>query len=357
MSENQAGEPMSLGPRGGRRAGDEIVLRFEGGVDLSRIRTALGQARERAGAPVERVLTVNFVATHFSQLSWERAQEPLAAATALHPARVVVLIADPKTVQEGVTASVSVVRPAGAAHMVERVVLTATGASVRHLESAMQGLLVPEVPFVLIWGGRPEGDLLRRAAEQADRVIIDSGSRGAELLPHVRALLQRGAPLGDLAWARIFPWQVLAAEVLDVPNLREHRGHIQAARVHCAGAPAAEAALLAGWFQSRVKRAKVDLVAGPAQAGAAADGQVVRLEFEAPPARFSLAPAGGVLEALVEGDDDGGVLHRVRLPPDQAGRLLGLELKLLHGRDETYAAAVDQAVRLLAAAAPASVAP
>ena len=47
------------------------------------------------------------------------------------------------------------------------------------------------------------------------------------------------------------------------------------------------------------------------------------------------------------GADRAPVVHRVRLPPETPGRLLGLELKLLAGQDEVYAAAVQAAVKLL----------
>ena len=43
---------------------------------------------------------------------------------------------------------------------------------------------------------------------------------------------------------------------------------------------------------------------------------------------------------------DGKVVHRVRLPLETPGRLLGLELKLVSGQDELYVAAVQRAVAL-----------
>src|SRR5205807_1386813 len=134
---------------------------------------------------------------------------------------------------------------------------------VRHLQSAMLGLLLPELPVVFIWAGRPEGPLFEKVLENADRVILDSGTRPLSALLQIAGHVGQGAPIGDLAWARIFPWQATAAEMLDLPNLREHRGNIQRARVLASGALGAEAALLAGWFASRVKRAQVELVTGP----------------------------------------------------------------------------------------------
>ena len=358
------GEPIAGGQA--RGAWDELSIRFDQGMDLARIRGLLQQAKERGGSAGETVSAFNLVAIYFSSAAYERAQAALEAAGRLHPCRLVVLIAEQRAEGESVTARVSVVRSGGAVSL-ERVVLTAQGAGVRHLESALLGLLLPELPVVVVWGGRAEGTLLRHAVEAADRVIIDSGTRAPEALAGVAALLARGAPIGDLAWARIFPWMALAAEVLDVPNLREHRGNLKSARVICAGAIGAEGMLLAGWFASRVRKARVELAAGPeAETGSpmpgAGDGtsitgfpaaapmgrgHIAAFEFVAPPTTFTLRREGAILVAEVRGDDDGEVLNRVRLPPEAPGRLLAMELKLLSGQDELYAAAVQAAVKLL----------
>jgi hypothetical protein len=231
----------------------------------------------------------------------------------------------------------------------------------------MLGLLLPELPLVVLWSGRAEGPLFQHAVEIADRVIIDSGTRPVQALVEVAGLLAKGAPIGDLAWVRLFPWQGLAAEVFDLPDLREHRGSLHAARVTCAGGIGAEGALLGGWFASRVKRSKVDLVVGPPPeadapvpgGGDGSDevpfpapaplgrGQMVAMEIAAPPVSVLIRRERGILVAEVRGDDDGDVVHRMRLPPETPGRLLGLELKIPSGRDELYAQAAQHAARLL----------
>jgi glucose-6-phosphate dehydrogenase assembly protein OpcA len=359
MSEASVGEPIAGGQ--GPRAWDELVIRFEHGIDLVRIKQLLQQARERGGQSQETVCTLNLVAIYFTAQQYERASDALEAAGAMHPCRLVVLVADASVETESITARVSVVRQAGAISM-ERVVLTATGRGVRHLESAMLGLLLPELPMVVVWGGRPMGDLLQRAVESADRIIIDSGARPPVFLNDTAQLVARGAPIGDLAWARIFPWQGLAADVLDLPNLREHRGNIKKARVVCAGALGAEGLLLAGWMMTRIKRIEASVVAegeaanpddesttvtGIPRALPVGLGQVTLFEYVAPPATFTFRREKGILVAEVKGDDDGYVVHRVRLPPDTPGRLLSLELKLLAGVDELYAASLQAAVKLL----------
>ncbi len=363
MSENH-GEPI---PAGQAKIPDELTLRFDSGFDLGRITQMLTAARERGGPTPETVCTLNLVAIYFTAAQYDRAREALEAAGAVHPCRLIVLVGDPLAEADSLTARASVVRTAGAISM-ERLVLMATGKAVRHLESAMMGLLIPEVPMVVVWGGRPEGDLLLRAVESADRIITDSGARPPTYLAEQARLMAGGAPLGDLAWARIFPWQSLAAECLDLPNLREHRGNLKSARVVCAGALGAEGLLLAGWMASRIKRLQISVevqgdagdfdsestvTTGIPSAGAlprAAPmglGHVALFEFIAPPATFTLRREKGLLIAEVKGDDDGEVVHRIRLPPESPGRLLGLELKLLAGVDELYAASVQAATKLL----------
>lgn len=336
----------------------ELEARFERGIDLAQVRALLARAHDEAGAPASAVIALNLVTVHFSAEGSARMMEAATAAAAAHPARIVALVAEPGDVHPSAGARVSLSRPRGSQLWLERIVLTARGRAVADLESAMTGLLVPDAPLVVAWGGRPEGDLLRRAAETADRLIIDSGTRPAAALAGVARLIEAGAPLGDLAWARIHPWQALAAEILDLPRLRRYRGALSAARVTAAQAPTAEAALLAGWFKSRVPRAEVALVPGgaPAPGGASAtapvcpDGGVAELRFEAAGAVFALRREGNNLSAHLGSGPGAELLHRVRLPPEAPGQLFAAEISLLSGQDELYAAAGAEAARLVATA-------
>ena len=356
------GEPIAAG-QGSR---GELSIRFAESFDPAKVQKLLEDSREMAGSAGETVSTLNLVAIYFSQAAYDRARPALEIAARVHPCRMIVLVAEPKVEPSAASARVSAVRAAGTVAL-ERIVLLAQGRAVRYLESAMTGLLLPELPRVVVWGGRPEGALFQHAMELGDRIIIDSGTRPLASLRAVAQLLARGAPIGDLAWARIFPWQGLGAELLDVPSLREHRGRLQSARVLCAGDVGAEGALLGGWFASRVKRAKVELAVGPASEvdspvpgggdGISGDapmavaplgrGNVVEFQFAAPPVTFTLRRERSILTAQVKGDDDGEIVNRVRLPPDAPGRLLSLELKLLSGRDELYAEAAQAAARMV----------
>jgi glucose-6-phosphate dehydrogenase assembly protein OpcA len=358
VSEN-FGEPISAGAAPRTWDSGELTVKFESGFDLGRIERLLQQARERGGPAPESLCTLNLIAIFFNAGQYERARETLEVAGQIHPCRLIVVIGDPLIEQESLFARASVSRSGGAI-TIERLVLSATGRAIRHLESAMMGLLRPDLPRVVFWGGRPHGDLMRRAVETADRIITDSGARPATYLEEIAKLLAKGAPIGDLAWPRIFPWQALAADTLDLPNQREHRGNIRKARVVCAGAVGAEGLLLLGWVQSRIKRLQAEIHAeGEADREETAQsaavpraapmglGQVKLLEFVAPPATFTLRREKGILIADVKGDDDGYCANRVRLPPDTPGRLLALELKLLSGHDELYAQAAHAAAKLL----------
>jgi glucose-6-phosphate dehydrogenase assembly protein OpcA len=357
------GEPIAAG----QGARDEAGIRFDENVDPGKVQRLLRDAHERAGSPAETVSTLNLAAVYFSKGAYERARPALETAARIHPCRMVVVVAEPNVTPDAASARVSVTQGAGSVAL-ERIVLLAQGRAVRHLESAMTALLLPELPRVVVWGGRGEGPLFQHAIESADRIIIDSGTRPLAALSKTAQLLAKGAPIGDLAWARIFPWQGLAADVLDFPNLREHRGNLQSVRVTCAGDIGAEGALLAGWFASRIKRAKAELVVGPAPdvdspvpgggdgvpvAGPIGTaplgrGQVIELQFTAPPVTFTFRRDKSILGAEVRGDDDGEIVHRLRLPLEAPGRLLALELKLLTGRDELYAQAAQTAAKLTA---------
>ena len=61
-------------------------------------------------------------------------------------------------------------------------------------------------------------------------------------------------------------------------------------------------------------------------------GQICQVQFGAPPATFTIKRERDILTADVQGDDDGEVVHRVRLPAETPGRLMGVELKQLAGR-------------------------
>jgi glucose-6-phosphate dehydrogenase assembly protein OpcA len=355
------GEPIAAG-QGGR---GELSIRFDESFDIGKVQKLLEDARARAGSPGETISTLNLVASYFSEAAYERAKPALETAARVHPCRMIVVVSEPGVAPDAASARVSAVRSAGSVAL-ERIVLHAQGKAVRHLESAMTGLLLPALPRVVVWGGRPEGPLFHHAMTLGDRIVIDSGTRPLASLRAVAQLLTQGAPIGDLAWARIFPWQALAADLLDLPSLREHRGKLQSARVLCAGDVGAEGALLGGWFATRVKRGKIELAVGPAPevdspvpgggdgaigeaAMAAAPlgrGSVVEFQFAAPPVTFTLRRERSILTADVKGDDDGEVVNRVRLPPETPGRLLSLELKLLSGRDELYAEAAQAAAKL-----------
>jgi len=220
-----------------RRAGgarlDELSIRFDEGMDLGKIRALLQQAKERGGSAGETISAFQPGGDLLQRGCLRARQAALEAAGRLHPSRQVVLIAEPRA--EATRSPLAFPwSGGGGAVSLERIVLTAQGGGVRHLQSALLGLLVPDLPVVVVWEA-PEGALLRRAVEAADRVIIDSGTRPSEALADVAAMVARGAHRRSRLGPHL-PLDVARRRGAGRPNLREHRGNLRSARVICAAA-------------------------------------------------------------------------------------------------------------------------
>lgn len=324
------------------------TIAFESGIDLAAVRAEIARARQAALAGMKgtvRACTLYLAGVFDSAAGAAAASAGLAQIANVHPARVVVLVSDAAAPGTGVRAEVRV--EAHGAVTREFVTITANGAATRHLRAALEGLAVAEMPFAVYWPGEPAGALFERALATADRVVLDSGRLGPArtALRRLLPLLDDDAPLGDLAWARLAGWQGVAADVLDLPALREHRSRVRTAEIrHLAGACGVEAALLGGWLASRLRDVRVSFIEAP---GEGAPGALAGLTMTAPPATFRFQVEGGRVVADVEGDDDGPAHHAVRLPPSDLGHTLARELELFSGRDELYEAALRSAVSLV----------
>ncbi len=294
-----------------------------------------------------RACTVNLVAAFETERALEEALPGLRVLGEIHPARFLLLLADEKA-PAGAAQTWSVAPPGARAPYMTVV----RAREVRHLASAFNALSEPELPMVVYWTAELSGARFDRMLAAADRLILDSGTRPARELGRLLPLLNSGAPLGDLAWARIAPWQAVAADVLDLPNLREHRARVKSAEIHfapSADGPGAEAALLGGWLASRLSGVRVTFAAettGSATASAT-PGALTGLMLDAPPARFSFRAEKNLICADVTGDDDGPTSHWGTLHPAELGRLLAYELQLFAGRDEVYEFALRAAAKLV----------
>src|SRR5207237_102096 len=99
----------------------------------------------------------------------------------------------------------------------ERVILHAHGEPARHLASLATPLLIPDLPVILWWPGRPQFDnpLFDDLCELADRLVVDTdeGFDDSDLarLLEVARRNKAQASIGDLNWARLIAWRHVAA--------------------------------------------------------------------------------------------------------------------------------------------------
>jgi glucose-6-phosphate dehydrogenase assembly protein OpcA len=115
-------------------------------------------------------------------------------------------------------------------------------------ESIVTPLLIADLPVFCRWRGRPDfdGPEFDQLTDVADRLIVDSGEWPD--VPRAYRGLARWfgrTAVSDLAWARTSGWRRSVAELW--PKAAE-------VKVLEVAGPVAEAAVLAGWLRSRLRR-------------------------------------------------------------------------------------------------------
>ena len=143
----------------------------------------------------------------------------------------------------------------------ERVRLTATGSVCARVASAVEALLVPEIPTALVWLGRVYVDdpVFESLAKVADRVVTDSEYSSLpsflNLARWSREVPSRPA-VADLAWTRLAPWQDLIARFFDEPRFAPLAKKVTRLTLKQASEKGArlgsEGALLFGWLATRL---------------------------------------------------------------------------------------------------------
>lgn len=180
-----------------------------------------------------------------------------------HPSRAIVLLPDPECSEDRLDGEVSL--QCFPLHGQERhvcsevIVLHLRGRMTEAPASIVQPLLITSLPFFLRWRGRPpfEEGYYEELVDIVDRLIVDSAEWDdvPEAYRSLAACFDRTA-VSDIAWSRTLHWRRALADrwpgIGDVKEL-------------AVTGPRADAALLAGWLQSRLDR-EVRLVHEPAEA-------------------------------------------------------------------------------------------
>jgi glucose-6-phosphate dehydrogenase assembly protein OpcA len=179
-----------------------------------------------------------------------KAQSTLAGLAERHPARTIFLIPEPgrlDRVEAAATVYDFAVRE-GREVLSEVIEIRLRGRPAEHPASIVLPLLISDLPAYCRWRGEPlwEGSALAEILGVCDRFVVDSAewSRPERGYRRLLSLFDEIA-VSDLAFRRTLGWRVRLAELW--PGIRKIR------ELRVAG-PDADAALLAGWLQSRLRR-------------------------------------------------------------------------------------------------------
>ncbi|HEY6378022.1 MAG TPA: glucose-6-phosphate dehydrogenase assembly protein OpcA [Candidatus Dormibacteraeota bacterium] len=317
---------------------------------------ALNQARLRQGDEGRgiRLSVLTLVVACTDARAADMAAEVVAEISAEHPARALLVVADPAA-PSGIEADLSLqcsVAQGSDQVCAETVRLTAGGEAALHLGSVVAPLLVPDVPVQLWLCGAP--DLTQALAPETlaicERIILDSAAypdpgRVLRRLARIPAGPDGGIPVSDLAWARLAPWRELLARAFDAASRRPFLRGVESVTVRTTGPPvSSDALLLAGWLADRLGAAvEVD----PGAAGPAPGLVAAILEARAGESRLR-AEVGREPGELVIRIAIDGVAERSPKVADEPPRLAELVGAALQeqGQDAVYAAALRAALAL-----------
>lgn len=281
----------------------------------------MNEMRETFGATtLGRVLTLIIVATG------DDIDEPLKAAVQAsheHPARVIVVDAEPDAEESGLDGEIRVGRDAGAG---EIIILRARGESMSALDTLVMPMLLPDAPIVTWWPehapSSPAHDVL---GTMAQRRITDAAACSEPLATLKR--LRRGYVSGDsdLAWSRLTNWRGLVASLYEIPPVATPTS------VEVVGAEGdPSVVLMAAWLQSALG-SEVSIEA-PTGDEAGRPG-LLGVRLHRPDGVIGLHRNGeDTVELTLPGDDSG---QHVTMPQRSLYELLAEELRRLDP-DQVY---------------------
>jgi len=282
------------------------------------------RARTRAGSPaMGMVMTLIIVVDEEES---ETAMRAAREASYEHPARVLgVILGDGRGAAE-INAQVGT----GNGWTGETALIRLRGEVVKHPESVVLPLLLPDSPVAIWWPCHPPED---PAADPlgalAQRRITDAAAarRGRSRAIHQQcAVYAKGNT--DLAWTRLTPWRALLAAALDQHPLKVTGASISAERI----SPSAD--LLDAWLRDRL-RVEVERTAS--------DGPGITevvLETREGPIRID-RPDGRLATFTSPGRPDRPIALKRREVPE----LLAEELRRLD-EDDVYAATAQRLAKM-----------
>ncbi len=330
--------------------------------ELDQVRWGLhadGEGSEAAqhAAAEARASVLNLITVVGNERELGKVTQVLDRLSVTNPSRTLILLAQHRREADKLEASVSAQERTESGHRVatERVILHAHGEPARHLASLATPLLIPDLPVILWWPGRPEFDnpLFDDLCELSDRLVVDSdeGFDDADLtrLLDVARRKKARAGIGDLNWARLIAWRHVAAQFFDMPGMLARLAQIHGVSIfHGNDGSTAQARLLGGWVRSRMAAVGIDVPLELRKDDAFEHGICRFLIYtggEDGPARFSLSRLrGNRLSSQIRLGDQDLAERTVRLESRATEELLSIELTL-PGHDMQFEYALEAALR------------
>jgi glucose-6-phosphate dehydrogenase assembly protein OpcA len=236
-------------------------------------RELLRQMKELQGPderPVQRARMANLVVYCASQERAAQLNSEIPEVVSVHPARVLLLVADSESASSELDTTV-LVRPLSiGSHgfgFSEQVTLTAGRGAVNHLPFAVRALLIGDLPTNLWWAAPVPppfaGPILYELAEHAQQIVYDSmgwpdPARGVAATAGWLEQTQRGDGPGcwrvasDINWRRLKYWRRMLTQSLEGA---EDRGLFQSAYdIHVEHGPHAvvQAWMLMSWLTGQL---------------------------------------------------------------------------------------------------------
>jgi glucose-6-phosphate dehydrogenase assembly protein OpcA len=314
-----------------------------------------GEAAQHAAAEA-RASVLNLIAVVSNETELGEVSSVLDRLSVTNPSRTLILLAQHTREADKLEAEVSAQERTESGHRVatERVVLHAHGEPARHLASLATPLLIPDLPVILWWPGRPQFDnpLFDDLCELADRLVVDTdeGFDDADLkrLLAVARRHQAQASIGDLNWARLIAWRHVAAQFFDMPGMLDRLTHLQGVSIfHGSDGQTGQARLLGGWIRSRLATVGIDVPLELRPDDSLEHGVHRFLIYTGGhhgPARFSMSRLrGGRLSTQIRLGDQDLAQRTVRLESRAPEELLGIELTL-PGHDVLFEQALAAAL-------------
>jgi glucose-6-phosphate dehydrogenase assembly protein OpcA len=319
-------------------------------ADVDRELTRLMEKAHGAGTePVQRARMSNLIIHCNSSARAAEVDEMIPEIVRVHPARVLLLIADSQETASEVRASVLVRKAGHVAQLCsEQVTLRAGAQAADQLVFAVRGLVIGDLP-TNVWWANPippalAGPILEDLAERAQQLIFDSlgwpdPHRGVAATSPWLKRFERGALDGrwrvasDLNWRRLKAWRRLIAQTFAPAAMPGALDSITEIVIEHGPHAVTQAWQLVGWLASRL-------------------GWTIRATKLKPGVEvsFQIATAHGLLrlriDRLSEGPSD---LHRLHVSCTIDGRLGALGfVSDDHTRISVQPEGVDAAPRTMA---------